>query len=142
MTFDDHVNQHRITAREVPTARRIRHVASQFGVAFPLLLEPAVYRAASALSEDYAGGHWRFMALSNGGFYMAPGRERLRVTSPNGYAATMSGDAFGITACLFAYSDLSFRGDSIAEVCAEHFQRLRGFAVWYPAGGAILAACD
>ncbi len=143
MTIDIHFpHPHRITAREVPTARRIRHVAALFGVAFPLLLEPKVFGTASMLSPDYSGGHWRFVALSNGGFYMAPDRERLSVVSPNGHRADMSGDAFGIAACLFAYSGLSFRGDALAVTCAEHFHMLREFAICHPEGGAILAVCD
>jgi hypothetical protein len=65
------------------------------------------------------------------------------VRSENGYEGVMSGDAFGVTACLYAYSRLSFTaGDRIAEVYARHYHRLREFIMEHPEVEAILAAID
>lgn len=81
--------------------------------------------------------------LSNGGFYMAPQHEgtyRFSVDT-NGYDGEMSPDAAGITVCLFAYSHLSFRyADD--QVFANHFHRLREFAMDHAEALAIFAAID
>ena len=132
-----------ITADLVPEARRLRIAATLFGVHFPLQLEPTIYQFAEFLSGDYRGGYWHFYTLSNGGFYMAPSREKFfAVSAENGYEGELSGNALGVTACLYAYSHLSFREDDFAESCAEHYHRLREFALGHPEAAAILAAID
>jgi hypothetical protein len=132
-----------ITADLVPEARRLRIAATLFGVNFPLQLEPTIYQFAEFLSGDYRGGYWHFYTLSNGGFYMAPSREKFfAVSAENGYEGELSGNALGVTACLYAYSHLSFREDDFAESCAEHYHRLREFALRHPEAAAILAAID
>jgi hypothetical protein len=132
-----------ITADLVPEARRLRITATLFGVRFPLQLEPTVYQFSEFLSDDYRGGYWHFHKLSNGGFYMAPsGERRFDVGAENGYRGELSGDAFGVTACLYAYSNLSFQGGDFAETCARHYHRLRDFALNHAEAAAILAAID
>jgi hypothetical protein len=55
----------------------------------------------------------------------------------------LSADALGITACLYAYSHLSFnRRDGLAELCAEQFHLLREYALDHPEAGGIMAAID
>lgn len=122
--------------------QRAQHAADLFGIHFAFLLEPTIFDLASRLSADYDGGYWTFHALSNGGFYMAPSAEQVRVQCPNGYEGVMSAGAFGIVACLYAYSSLAFRGDGFAEVCAEHFHMLRALAISHIEAGAIMAAID
>lgn len=131
-----------ITNQLVPDRDRTRVVANHFGIYFPLKLEPTVFNIASSLSGDYTGGFWEFHTLSNGGFFMAPEAGPFDVVCENGYAGTLSPEAFGITACLYAYSQLSFGGDTFAEVCAEHFHWLREFALGHMEAESILAACD
>jgi hypothetical protein len=132
-----------ITADLVPEARRLRIAATLFDVRFPLQLEPTIYQFAEFLSGDYRGGYWHFYTLSNAGFYMAPSREKFfAVSAENGYEGELSGNALGVTACLYAYSHLSFREDDFAESCAEHYHRLREFALRHPEAAAILAAID
>ena len=88
---------------------RIEYTAKLFGAHFPLRLEPFIFDMAGSLSRDYTGGYWNMYELSNGGFYMAPDEDRpFRVECMNGYEGTLSADAFGITVCLYAYSNLSF----------------------------------
>ncbi len=134
----------RITAVLVPESRRLNIAATLFGHRFPLQLEPAIYQFAGFLSEDYRGGYWHFYTLSNGGFYMAPAGEGcFAVSAENGYEGELSGDALGVTACLYAYSHLSFREGDFAESCAEHYHRLREFVLLgHPEAAAILAAID
>ena len=133
----------RITANLVPESRRLSITATLFGVRFPLQLEPAVYQFAEFLSGDYRGGYWHFYRLSNGGFYMAPaGESRFAVSAENGYEGELSGDALGVSACLYAYSHLSFGEGDFGESCARHYHWVRDFALGHAEAGAILAAID
>lgn len=124
--------------------QRVRHPAALFGVNFPMCLEPVIYTMAERLSPDYAGGLWSMYALSNGAFYMAPETEgSMRVVGPNGFEGTMSADALGITACLYAYSHLSFGGpEAFSETCARQYHLLREFMFEHAEVGAILEAID
>jgi hypothetical protein len=57
---------------------------------------------------------------------MAPDDEgKFAVISENGHECFMSADALGITACLYAYSHLSFGDDGFAETCAQQYHWLR-----------------
>ena len=86
-----------ITADLVPEARRLRIAATLFDVRFPLQLEPTIYQFAEFLSGDYRGGYWHFYTLSNGGFYMAPSREKFfAVSAENGYEGELSGCAVAV----------------------------------------------
>jgi hypothetical protein len=114
-----------------------------FGFHFPLHLEPLVYATADNLSADYQGGYWHFYSLSNDGFYMAPSADTaLSVHSENGFEGDLSADAFGLTACLYAYSRLSFSGMLIADVCAQHYHWLRDYALDHEEAEAIMRATD
>jgi len=95
------------------------------------------------MTEDYEGGYWEFFTLSNGGFYMAPGSDtRFDVSCDNQYRGELSADALGITACLYAYSNLSFENGRFARVCACHYHRLREFMFEHPEVREILGATD
>lgn len=124
--------------------RRIALPANLFGPsAFPFKVEPTIFNMAGLLAADYAGGFWDMYQLSNGGWYMCPASEApFAVTSENGYKGQMSADALGITACLFAFSNISFARDAVGKVCAEQYHLLRDFAMDHPESRAILAACD
>ena len=74
-----------------------------------MLGEPLVYAWLDRLSADYNGGQWDFFELSNGGFYMAPvmpGPLRIDVHG-NYYSGTVSADAAGVIATLFALGQLA-----------------------------------
>jgi len=131
-----------ITMTLVSEAARANHVHKLFGIGFPLRVEPTVFNMARLLAADYNGGVWQFYALSNGGFFMAPDEQGHTISCENGFEGRLSAEAFGITVCLYAYSHLSFGGDALAEVCAEHYHLLREFALGHPEVGAITAACD
>jgi Antirestriction protein len=130
-----------IIAREVPDPERMQILPKHFGEDM-LTVERAIFTFMRRLSATYNGGHWVFVELSNGGFYMKPsGPTRFLIqVHGNDYSGDMSADAAGITACLFSYSHLSFqvpRGD-----IAAHFHRLREFALSHAEVDAILAAID
>ena len=132
-----------ITRSLIAEASRMKATHTFFGLHFPLRLEPTVFHMAGMLSDQYQGGSWEFYALSNGGFYMAPEANTIfTVTSENGFEGPMSGDALGITACLYAYSHLSFAQNSLGELCARHYHWLREYALDHSEAGAIFAAID
>ena len=133
-----------ITRQEVAEDQRSNITADLFGAYYPLRLEPFIFSVTSQLSEDYSGGSWQFHTLSNGGFYMAPVSDgNYQVSSENGYEGFMSSDALGITACLYAYSHLSFsRDESFAEICARQYHWLRDYMLDHTEARAILRAID
>jgi hypothetical protein len=132
-----------ITRQLVAEDQRTNVTADLFGVYFPLQLEPFIFSMASRLSEDYCGGYWLFYTLDTGGFYMAPDSDGLfQVASENGWEGFMSADAFGITVCLYAYSNLSFGSGQFAETCAEQYHLLREYMMDHAEARAILAATD
>ena len=132
-----------ITKQIVPDDRRTDHVDRIFGVHFPLRLEPVIFALADRLSKDYTGGYWNFYALGNGGFFMAPESDALfTVHADNGFQGKMSAEVFGITACPYAYSNLSFGDGESAEECAKQFHLLREYMLDHPEVGAILSAID
>ena len=127
----------------VPESERMSFVDSLFGMSYMLKLEPAVFSIAEALSGNYTGGYWRFHDLSNGGFYMAPNFDtEFTLSCENGFQGKVSPDAFGITVCLYAYSELSFAGYRLAQVFAEHYHLLREYASQHPEAKLIHRAID
>ena len=54
----------------------------------------------------------------------------------------LSADALGITACLYAYSHLSFSNGRFARVCACHYHRLREYMFEHSEVRGILGATD
>lgn len=132
------------TRTMVPTEKRVHHAAEIFGSYFSYPVEPTIYTVADRLSADYQGGYWAFWALDNQGFYMAPDVEQtFAVICENGFEGSLSADAFGITCCLYTYSDLSFQKDrGLACRCAEQYQRLRVYVYDHPEAEGILRATD
>lgn len=132
-----------ISSHCVPDGDRVSLTTQLFGMHFPMQLEPFVFDMAGRLSPDYTGGYWQFYALSNGGFYMAPQTEgNFHVTSENGYQGQLSADALGITACLYAYSHLSFIDGDFAQICAQQYHWLRDYLMMHAEVRAILGAID
>ena len=132
-----------VTRDLVPEGRRLDITERLFGIHFPLKLEPVIYGITDRMAEDYDGGYWDFYTLSNGGFYMAPADEWIfRVACDNMFEGDLSADALGITACLYAYSNLSFADGRFARVCACHYHRLREFMMDHGEVRAILGVTD
>jgi len=90
----------------------------------------------------------RFVALTNGGFYLAPcvGTLRVRVGAQH-HDLSMSGDAAGIVATMMALCELcgraNHRFDDVAALgYSDHYRRLRAHAGGHAESTAILAAVD
>lgn len=132
-----------ITNTIVPEPERLAFVDHIFGIQYVLKLEPTVFSMAETLASEYSGGYWEFHSLSNGGFYMAPRLDTIfDVSCDNGFEGKLTPDALGITACLYAYSHLSFGEDRLAQVCAEQYHLLRDFALGQKEAAAIIRVID
>jgi len=130
-----------IEAYRVNDHARIGTLPRHFG-RHMLMVENRIYAFRRQFSADYTGGYWHFYELSNGGFYMAPELEKAcLLIASNGFEDQMSGDAAGITVCLFTFSHLSFEYPQV-ELFARHFHRLREFAIGHPEGQKIFGAID
>jgi hypothetical protein len=134
---------HTITNTTVPESERLTIVDGLFGIAYMLKLEPAVFSIAEALASEYTGGYWEFYDLSNGGFYMAPRHDtEFTVSCENGFQGKLSPDAFGISVCLYAFSELSFVGDRMAQTCAQQYHLLREYVAQHPEASVIYRTID
>jgi hypothetical protein len=130
-----------ITASEVSESKRLETLPKHFGIR-ALKVETYIFRYLRELAPTYSGGFWSFHELSNGGFYMAPAGDPLRLeVLGNGFEGTLSAEASGITVCLFAYSHLSFRYPE-EEIFARHFHALREYALSHKEQRAIFQAID
>ena len=132
-----------VTRELVPEDRRMDVAEKLFGIHFPMKLEPTIYGITDRMADSYSGGYWDFYTLSNGGFFMAPSIvHAFHVACDNQYRGDLSGDALGITACLYAYSNLSFTGGGFARECARHYHLLREYMMDHEEVRAILGATD
>lgn len=133
-----------IVSQKVSVIERINHTAAIFGINFPVSIEPSVYAITSNIAVDYSGAYWEFYCLSNGGFYMAPDSDTIyQVECENGFEGKLSADALGITACLYAYSHLSFSNNiELAEICAAQYHLLREYMFTHKEATFILSAID
>ncbi|UJR63003.1 antirestriction protein [Dickeya zeae] len=107
-----------------------------------LFLELNILSWFSRLCHEYHGGYWHFYTLSNGGVFMAPdGNERYALyCRSNGNRTTLGAEAAGITACLMMYSHMSFI--TASSDMAEHYYRLRDYALCHPESQGILTLTD
>ena len=132
-----------VTRELVPEDQRMAITERLFGIHFPLQLEPVIYGITDRMADRYTGGYWQFFTLSNNSFYMAPFNDRTyHVSCDNQFEGDLSADALGITACLYAYSHLSFTDGRFGRVCACHYHRLREYMFEHPEIKLILQATD
>lgn len=135
--------QSQITKSVVAELDRSDFINGLFGFMFPMVIEPAIFAFASSLSSEYQGGYWQFYSLGNGGFYMAPDGDDLSIISENGYRVEMSGDALGLSACLYAFSHLSFSDRvELAKLCGDHYRLLYDYVFDHPESASILRVID
>ena len=135
--------QNIVTRELVPESQRMAITERLFGLHFPLRLEPVIYGITDRMAQDYTGGYWDMYTLSNDGWYMAPSGDHVyNVKCDNMFESTLSADALGITACLYAYSHLSFSDGRFGRICACHYHRLYEHMAGHPEARAILGAID
>jgi len=131
----------RVTATLVPEGLRLATLPKYFG-RWDIIVEGSIYNWMRALCAEYSGGEWRFIALSNGGIFLAPRVGQYRLVQPeNGFDDTVGDEAAGIIVTLCTLSHLSFRYPAEA-VFSERFHQLRAFALDHPEAGLIFRAID
>lgn len=131
-----------IIATQIQEQDRLNFLPHHF-CRYMLRFEQQVYRQLDELAADYHGGYWEFYDLSNGGCYLAPTGKPLQLTqASNGFEATVSADAAGIIATLYALSSLAFQLHEQTDVFTKHYHRLREYALEHAEAAQILAAID
>ncbi len=130
-----------ITATLVVESQRLA-ILPRYAGQHMAALESAIFHAMREYCREYQGGYWYMYELSNGSFYMAPGRdEKLPMAcAGNYYEGTMSADAAGIVACLVGFNRLAWKTRDQRFV--DLFHALRHFAAYHPENSAIFAAID
>ena len=131
----------RIQATIVADEHRLDFLPRHFGEKHMLRAEATVYGLMQRLTHNgYQGGHWHFIELSNGGFYLRVNGEKRYTIAPEGnfFKGEMSADAASITACLFAINQLIWQGLHLQDA----YDRLKDFACEHDEFESILAAID
>lgn len=106
-----------------------------------LKLEGLIFHFMGKLCGDYKGSMWEFYDLSNGGFYLAPRIEKMNLAwADNYFEGTVSGDAAGIIASLFAINTLA--NLNACEKMTDAYYALLDFACQHEEAGEILSAID
>ena len=115
-----------------------------FGDGFPWTVEAQVYGWMDRLSPEYRGGQWKLHELSNGGFWMYPDVDALKLEwHGNGFEETVNAEVAGIVACLFCFCYLAETSPpSRAERFAAYYHHLRDYALTRPDHVTILRAID
>ena len=133
-----------IERKLVPENRRLSFLPKHCGKPHYMQYEMAVYSMARRLCAEYDGGFWNYYELSNGGWYMGLDDDRtFHVACPgNYYEGDMSADAFGVTACLYAYNAMFGMGRASDEVFSDAYYALRDYAAEHAEREHILAAID
>ncbi len=112
----------KVEATLVPEDQRLSVLPHFFGLAQMLRAEALTFAYMTKLSIDYTGGYWHYYKLGNG------------------YQGTMSSDAAGIVATLFAINQLAdeLRTDAMVEL----YHALLDFGTEHAEQAAILSAID
>jgi hypothetical protein len=107
------------------------------------MAEDKLFEVADMLCDTDVGT-WHNVALTNGGWFMLPAyeKEKMQVTSTNGWSGLMSPEAFGITCALFACSRLSFAGGEFGALCSKRYYLLKAYAEEHAEAMEILRAID
>lgn len=130
-----------IVATDVPADRRSDFLLQKLGPKHCVRGENLVHAWMGGLAEDYRGGDWRFVELSNGAFYLAPKlAEPLHLRVPgNGFDGTLDPDAAGLVATLFALNQLASGGN---EALADSYYQLLDYVHQHPQSRDIFSAID
>lgn len=132
-----------VTATVVPEEKRLAFLPSHFKFPHFLQFEDLVFQFAKWLLPDYDHGEWEFMALSNGGLFLFPGKDAEKVTRvavpSNYYEGELPCQAAGVIVSLFA---LNYLADKDCEEATERYHWLRDFALDQPYATEVIRAID
>jgi len=132
-----------ITATIVPENMRLsmfpKYFQNYVGV------ENAIYDMARSLSQDYDGGYWEFVVLSNNGFFIMPSKKMYHVINGMNWSEEdMDEEAFGLTCTIMVMSHYSFqvKNDTELESVVKNYDALREYAYDHKYASAIMAILD
>lgn len=130
-----------ITKTIVPGHKRSSVLPTRFPGLF-LVYEMLVYRYKESFCQDYSGGYWDFVELSNGGFFMSLRSDLLckLIIPTNGYEGEMTAEAASIVVNIFALSQLA--NEHKMDFLIDMYHALRDFACDHPEARQILCAID
>jgi CRISPR/Cas system endoribonuclease Cas6 (RAMP superfamily) len=130
-----------IVATVVPGHLRAATLPKKFPGMF-LVFESLVYRYLEVFSEDYNGGYWEFIELSNGGFYMSlQSASRFYLTvSSNGFEGEMTADATSVVVNLYALCQLANQHKT--DCLIDMYHALHSYACEHPEASRIIGAID
>lgn len=136
-----------ITAEVVPENLRMDVLPALFGSAF-MRGENLITGYMRNICAGYTGGHWDFISLSNGGFYLRPDMEKVELSiAGNGFQEEVSADAAGIVVTLYALNMLMWdSADSDRQELLNHLyqqsEKLKDYAETISEHSAIYRAID
>lgn len=109
---------------------------------YAALFETKLYVYMEKLSAKYDGGMWEMYHVNNGAFFMVPtDMDTYEMSWPgNYYEGEMGGMAAGITATMFALSEVGCRANDMGIFML--YQKLWDFAATHPEYGQIRRAID
>ncbi|WP_275075305.1 antirestriction protein [Providencia rettgeri] len=140
----DHSTECAITMTLVPDEQRLDFWLNHFGsVKDWATFEVAIFTTMGQFCDNYHGGYWEYVTLSNGGAFIYPDISDDPLTlfnTHNGNEAVLSQEAAGIAVCLILYSIWSFQTES--EVICDRFYQLRDYASQHPESSAIFHLID
>ena len=136
------MKQEPITATVVEGGERNHFMPDHFGNAF-MNVENGVYTTLDKICDDYSGGYWQFIELSNGGGYMRldTEQEQMHVSCENYFEGDLSPDAASIVACLYAINKAVWARPEDKNL-NDHYYQLRDFALEHEECDKILGAID
>jgi hypothetical protein len=132
------MNAESIIARLVAVEERSALLSRHFG-ARARIADAVIPGTLKLMCEDYRDSSWSCYQLSNGGFYMAPNTQALRLKIPtHHFEDTLSADAAGIVTCLIVFTAMAlwYRDKSLA----QRYVQLREFASVHPEAQKIARA--
>lgn len=131
-----------VTARVVRGCERSKLLLRYLGLQ-KAIGERLIFVSMSHICPEYNGGMWHLYELSSGGFYAAPDSDKDMdiVIVGNYFEATVSADAAGIIATLFALGRLAC-DEQAQDQMVELYHQLRDYTYDHPERAAILKAID
>ena len=133
----------KIVAAKVADSDRSGFMFEHFGN-MCMAVENGVYTTLDKICEEYNGGYWDFIELSNGGGYMrldANKPEGVQIKCSNYYEGWMSMEAASIVACLYAINKAVWTRPDSKELTDQYYF-LRDFALEHEEWNKIAGAID
>ncbi len=119
-----------ITERVVSGTERMNFLPSRLGDA-TYWFEAHLYSCMEDTIEDYKGGYWEFVELSNGGFYCRPADDKIyRCENIAGETADAKNDVIGLFVTCAALAEVFWRSKD--DRIYQNYKAIREFIDIHP----------